>query len=233
MMPKTFLLTPPAEEHNLLGRAMLCNDIVAKLKLMNSRLCLWEQFPPELWWPGKDWAGTDWGVKTTLWLGLPGEENSQKISAINAGTVPEYTQEGPDGKTIVKGWRQIFEKVIKSGAVTREQIEQAFGVSLVYSDDSVLCHGCTKQGKRRKHNGGVLRLCKLHEQVVTAARDFLAVQRGGEEAAEEHNEKVQRRLKDVHVQVRGESQVGWTAPKESRADRVAAEPDGGVRGSGV
>ena len=210
---KTYLLCAPAGASDLLGRSLLCTDIVARLKILNPQIALWEQYPPELWWPGRDWAGTVWGVKTTLWLGPPGEPTSQKISAINASTVPEHTQIGPDGKSIVKGWRQIFEKVIKSGAVTRTALEAAFGVTLAYTDnDGLLCGACLKQGRRRKHNGGLLRLCRLHEQVMKAAQEFLATQAGGPEAVAEHNQKVQRRLDDVHIQVHGESRVGWTPP---------------------
>jgi len=200
----------------MLGRALTCGDIVARLKVINPRISLWEQYPPELWWPGRDWAGTDWGVKTTLWLGPPGEPTSQKISAINASTVPEHTQIGPDGKTIVKGWRQIFEKVIKSGAATRTQIEAAFGVTLDYDEraDTLLCSACLRAGRRRKHNGGLLRLCRLHEQVQQAALDFLAAQSGDPEIVADLNERTERRLSDVDIQVRGESSVGWTPPQE-------------------
>jgi len=214
-MAKTYLLCAPAGEHDTLGRALLCADIVTKLRRLNANITIWEQYPPELWWPGRDWASTDWGVKTTLWLGQPGEETSQKISAINANVVPEHTQIGPDGQTIVKGWRQIFEKVSKSGAVTRTAIEVAFGVTLAYDEvDTLLCGACLKQGRRRKHNGGLLRLCRLHEQVMNAAREFLATQSGGAEAVAEHNARINRRLNDVHIQVHGESRVGWTPPQK-------------------
>ena len=211
MMERTYLLTPPASEGlHALGRTFMTSDLIARLKAINPRIALWEQFPPELWWPGKEWQNTDWGVKSSLWLGAPGEPGSQKITAINLTMVPEFTQEGPTGETIVKGWRQIFEKVIKAGAATRAELERAFQTTLYYSDDTVLCHGCTKAGRRRRHNGGVLRLCNLHEQAVRHAAEFLKAQAEGEEAISEFNESTDRRLEDVDVQVRGESQLGWT-----------------------
>lgn len=233
MIAKSYLLTAPAEASDLLGQTMTSGDIITKLKAINPEITVWEQYAEGLWWPGKDWADTDWGVKTSLWIGPPGEETSQKITAINLGAVPEFTQIGPDGRTIVKGWRQIFEKVIKSGACSRISLERAFGVTLAYVEGTtLLCHACLRQGKRRRHNGGMLRLCKLHEQVVKACREYLAAVKEGPEAVAVHNADVQRRVADVDVQVHGESRVGWTPAAQSGANRGDAQAAGGVRGEG-
>ena len=119
-LPKTYLFTPPADCPDPCGKAMITADFVRKLKLINPRITMWEQFPDGLYWPGKKMGGK-FGIKTSLWIGEPGGD-SVKIAAIPAGVIPEFTQLSKDGNIITKGWRAIFDGVITSGAATKLQI---------------------------------------------------------------------------------------------------------------
>jgi len=168
---KSYLYTAPPDCPDPVGKGILTADLVAGLKRINPRITMWEEYPSGLYWPGKKMGGK-FGVKTCLWVGDPGGE-SIKISSITAGCVPEFTQISNKGLEIIKGWRAIFEKVICVQAATRAQIEAEFKVSLVVIGQDILCHACVKIGKRRLHNGGVLRLCKNHENIARAAADYL------------------------------------------------------------
>lgn len=165
-IPKTYLFVAPEGAPDPVGRGIPFGTIVKGLKKLNSRISVWEQFPDGLWYPGKQ------SGKTCLWLGPAGcDENthSVKISAINTGIVPEFTQLGADGRIKMKGWRTIFEKVIKSGAATRAQIEAKFKVDLTIWGEDLLCKPCAKMGRRRAHNQGARKLCRWHEQIANVA----------------------------------------------------------------
>jgi hypothetical protein len=122
---------------------------------------------------------------TTLWFGdQPGGPTAKKITAYTPGPIPEWTQIGPFGDIIAKGWRAIFYKVVRSGAATRAQIEKEFNVSLaVLGRERRLCPRCMREsGARRPTNGGARGLCDFHDDVV---RDAAAIQRKRAEAKEQ------------------------------------------------
>jgi hypothetical protein len=187
---KSYIFTAPPDCPDPVGKAILTSDLLAGLKRINPAISIWEQYPDGLYWPGKKMNGK-FGVKTCIWYGEPGGE-SNKISSISAACVPEFTQMSKNGYEIVKGWRAIFEKVIQSGAATRAQIETEFKVSLGFIGQGILCHACVKMGKRRVHNGGVLQLCKNHENIARAAADYLQQKAANNTDLSEIPEEVKR-----------------------------------------
>lgn len=159
-VPHTYLLVPPpGEAEDFFGRGIHSSDVVARLKKINPRIVTNEPVDA-----GRTLIPTARALPgiTCLWLGEAGG-TAQKITSMRIGVLPEYTQLGPDGLEVCKGWRAIFEKVIKSGAARREQIERAFGVTLALMPETLLCRECLRRGKRRKNNGGVHQNCKFHE----------------------------------------------------------------------
>lgn len=155
-IPRSYLLVAPEGAGDLLGRSLNSTDIIKKLRKINPRIVT----------NAPAWAAPVGGTQqlgiTCLWLGEP--HTGEKITSIRLGEIPEFTQLSPQGVTICKGWRAIFEKVIKSGAATKFQLEKAFGVSLEISGDDGLCRACMATNKRRKHNGGVNKACGFHEK---------------------------------------------------------------------
>lgn len=166
---KTYLMVPPpGEVKDFFGRGIDAQIICTRLQKLNPRIWVGEVVPLK----GSVLSPHDPGI-TCLWLKRD-DGSLQKISAIRLGTVPEFTQQSPDGSEVCKGWRAIFEKVIKSGAVSRERLERAFACSLQLTDQSLLCRKCLLKGVRRPHIGGVLRACRYHEAAYNAAKEYLA-----------------------------------------------------------
>lgn len=194
---KPYLWTKPDDCPDPIGKGMMTADIVAGLKRIEPRITLWEEYPSGMYWPGKKMGGS-FGVKTSLWIGDPGGE-SVKISSITAVMVPEYTLIGEKGLTITKGWRQIFDDCIASGVVTRLQLETEFKVSLTVPGEIILCRECVKLGKRNLHNGGVLKLCRNHENIARAAAELVLWR----EANKPDLEEIPNEVKNVHVSVQG------------------------------
>jgi hypothetical protein len=190
---KPYLWTAPDDCPDPIGKSIMTVDLVAGLKKINPRITMWEEYPSGLFWPGKKMGG-NFGVKTSLWVGDPGGE-SAKISAITAVVVPEFTQISKGGLEIIKGWRSIFEKCIFAGAATREQIEAEFKVSLTIIGQDFLCHACVKIGKRVPNNGGVLKLCRNHENIARAAAQYVSWR----EANKPDLDEIPSEVKNVHV----------------------------------
>lgn len=163
-IPKTYLMVPPPGETNPFGRGIDAQIICTRLMKINPRIRTGSVVPIK----GSVISAHDTGA-TCLWLetfaGL------KKICAIRLGTVPEFTQTSPDGEEIARGWRAVFERVIRARAATREQLERAFGVSLVLTEQTVLCRACLRQGQRKPSNGGVKQLCGRHERIITATSE--------------------------------------------------------------
>jgi hypothetical protein len=100
-----------------------------------------------------------------IYLGEPGAPGSRYITAFHLGSVPEWTQLDENGALIQKGWRAVFEKVVRARAATVAQIERAFRVSLYYVDERLLCSYCLRRGDRNLHNGGAMKMCDFDEQL--------------------------------------------------------------------
>jgi hypothetical protein len=155
-IPKTPLFTAPADsEPGAMGTAIDAHDIITKLRQLNPDIYVWQQFPEHTWWPGKAR-----GI-TCMWIGDPGGV-SRKITAFNMGPVPEFTQIDGDGNIIVKGWRAIFQRVIRTGAAKRHQIEQVFRVNLEVGENEPICDYCLRAHGRITKVANKERLCNFH-----------------------------------------------------------------------
>lgn len=161
MVPDTYLLVAPDKAANVLGTGITSSDMVRGLRRLNNNLAVPE---PDAygWYPGKA-AGM-----TCLWYGEPSKPGSVKVCAFHLGEIPEFTQIAPGGDIIVKGWREIFRRVIDRTPIRQSSLERAFRVNLSRSGDINLCIQCTKEGVREPHNGGRRHLCDFHDPVAEA-----------------------------------------------------------------
>lgn len=181
--PRTPLLVAPDGEENLLGKSMLSDDLIRGLRKCNPSLVV---PAPEDRYRTPTFKGI-----TTLWRGAPFQKGSTKICAFHLGAIPEWTQVDAEGRMITRGWRAIFEKVVRSGSSTRARIEHVFRVNLSESSNNALCVKCIRDGKREPHNNGKLRMCDLHENVYTSA------QKGRVDAPELLNRANWRKTKEI------------------------------------
>lgn len=162
--PRTPLLGAPSQE-DAFGQTMLSEDIIKGLRRINPNIVVPLPEHYKEWYPFKAAGGT------CLWLGKPGE--GVKITAMHLGAVPEWTQLCPEG-ILAKGWRAIFDRVIKARAATRAQIEREFRVSLTYSGSNKECPRCFQAGIREK-SSAASGLCDKHEyqrKIAVKARAF-------------------------------------------------------------
>ena len=151
--PRTPLLVAPPGESDLFGQTMLSTDLIRGLRRINPAIYVHQQGPEH----------------TGIWIGQPGVDGTKFVCAFHLGAVPEWTQIDPNGKLICKGWRAIFEKVVRHGAASQRALEREFRISLDDSGASNLCGKCVRVGHRERHNGGALRMCDTHESVYTQA----------------------------------------------------------------
>lgn len=160
--PSTYLLTCPDKAVNQLGQSMMSSDIIFGLRRINNNIVVPE--PDESNWKPRKVHGM-----TALWYGKPRGEGSTLISGIHLGAVPEYTQiddtSGPSGEILMKGWREIFSRVIRRTPVTQIQIEREFHISLEVTGASNNCTQCAKEGIHEQQNGGKRGLCDMHDSV--------------------------------------------------------------------
>lgn len=155
-IPRTYLMVAPKDAVDLLGRAMTSDDIIKGLRQINNQIVTNAASPI------KAVGATNQMGITCLWLGEP--HVGEKITAMRLGTIPEHTQLSPEGVTICKGWRAIFEKVIRARAATRGQIERKFKIDLTIDGDDGLCRTCAVKNQRRAHNGGAAKRCARHDK---------------------------------------------------------------------
>lgn len=168
-VPNTPLMVAPSDAPDLLGRVMQSSDLIRRLIKLNPRI-----FCPDI---NDNNHIEGWHGITSIWLGTPTGNDPRKTAArpicgIRLGQIPEWTQITSEGILITKGWRAIFDKVIKSGAATQLQLEKEFGVTLVYEGaNAPLCPKCIVAGERNVSDGGKRGYCETHDQTYeTAAR---------------------------------------------------------------
>jgi hypothetical protein len=158
----TPLLVAPSSEKDLLGKMIASSVLIRKLSGLNKAI-----FCPDANDRGhiEGWHGV-----TSLWLGEPGG-GGRPICGVRLGQIPEWTQVDGNGMLITKGWRAIFDKVIKTGAVRREDVERAFAVALGEGKrDAGLCVKCLREGRRAASNGGAAGMCDTHDGVYSAVK---------------------------------------------------------------
>lgn len=156
---------PTKQMSNPFGQTLMSADIIKGLRRINSNIVVPLPEHYNHWYPYQKEGAT------CLWLGRPGE--GQKITAFHLGAVPEWTLVGKDpgakdARILKKGWRAIFDRVIKSRAASRRQIEREFRVSLVYQGKERICPRCFKEGVRRASDSAGL-LCYSHERARKSA----------------------------------------------------------------
>ena len=180
--PSTPLMVAPSDAPNEMGKTFGSADLIGRLVKAQPRL-----FCPD----ANDRGHIDgWHGVTSIWF-TKADGESRPICGIKLGLIPEWTRIDNKGVLITKGWRAIFDKVIKSGAVRRAVLERAFGVTLGEGEkDAGLCRTCIREGKRAPSNGGAALMCDVHDEVYrsVARAKFKAPER--EERAVWTKEKV-------------------------------------------
>ena len=150
-------MVAPSDAPNLLGRVIQSSDLIRRLIKLNRTI-----FCPDI---NDANHSESWHGVTSLWLGTP-DGGGRPICGIRLGPVPEWTQISDEGILITKGWRAIFDKVIRSNAISRSAIEEEFGVTLSDgSRDAGLCPKCIKEGRREATDGGARGYCADHNEV--------------------------------------------------------------------
>lgn len=142
--PETHLYCAPSRVEDTFGNSLTSKQIIDGLHTLNHKI---NAPDPEHydWYPLKKSECLNVIFShTSLWLGPP--HTGIKITAFPLGTIPEYSQLGPNGQLIVKGYRAIFEKCIQSGFVKRKAVEQHFGIVLSYDGTDGSCPQCRKEG---------------------------------------------------------------------------------------
>jgi len=162
--PRTHLLTAPADVGMCaFGQVIHSNDLIRKLKRINPRVYHW-QASANL---KASWDGESKG-STCLWISRGGGK-ADKITAFGVGPIPEFSQIGPEGLVIVKGWKAIFERCISCRVTTRNRIEQVFGVSLDYHEKTdATCISCLKERGSIVKTSAPGALCFNHQGVRDA-----------------------------------------------------------------
>lgn len=160
MLPKSYLLTAPSDLENTFGNPLHSTDLVKGLRRINPQLCV--PLPEHYrWYPGQKMG------MTTLWLGMPGE--GKKISAFRLGPIPEFTQLGPTGQLVSKGWRQIMLRCMDAKVVTARQLEREFKVVLETDGRDGTCTKCRKEGRLIAATSDH-RLCDIHAANVATVK---------------------------------------------------------------
>ncbi len=156
-VPETYLLTVPDIKDDPFGRCFASTEILKKLKKINPLILASDQFSSSIWYPGKSLGGF------CLWYGeISGRK--KKICAMRHGPVPEWTQLDEKGEIITRGWRDVFKRVIKFGAVRALDIEKSFGINLEVSGEDSYCSWCRKGNKFVKATSAS-GYCDMHERV--------------------------------------------------------------------
>lgn len=153
MRPNTYLVTPPAGEHNPFGESIHSADLIRGLRRCNNRLVA---TPPN-----------PWGM-VSLWLGPPNTHDGRKICSFNAGQLPEWTQVMPGGVVEMRGWRSVLEMVCKRGGVRQARLEREFRTTLGSTGHDGTCPQCRREGTINSARGGLA--CALHNNVGVHVR---------------------------------------------------------------
>ncbi len=165
--PSTYLHTAPSgTSQDSLGNAIDAREMIKKLQKLNSAISFQQQFG-DVWYPGKANGGT------CMWIGEPGGV-SRKVTAFNMGMIPEFTVLAGDGNIILKGWRAIFERVIRIAHVKRADIERAFSITLEAGEEDRVCQQCIRSNGRVVKVYGKDLLCNFHlgvRRIVTTELD--------------------------------------------------------------
>lgn len=160
--PRTYMYVAPGGSTSRFGQSILSSTLIAGLQRLDSRLQIPMPSSIPHWYPGKDVG------QTCIWLGEPSKPKSIKVCAFHLGAVPEYTQVAENGMIMARGWRSIFEQVMRRTAITRTALEREFRVRLEHDGTDGYCAKCAKVGHRVKADSA-RNLCSVHAAAQQAA----------------------------------------------------------------
>lgn len=156
-LPATYLLAAPSDAADALGKTMSSADLVKGLRMCNANLTVPD--PSVFTWYPLQASG-----HTTLWLGEPFK--GTKVAAFRLGAIPEWTQIGPDGLIIARGWRSVLSRVIQLKMVTQPAIERVFKINMdiVGADNS--CPQCRREGLGLIRATSATGMCDTHDHLL-------------------------------------------------------------------
>lgn len=155
-----------------MGKVYPTGELLTKLRRVNAQL----HAPSDGIFPylvqGARIVGLYWGDPANVDWTTGQRKQVKFICSMPADFVPEFTQVGPQGVIIAKGWRAVLEKTMKAGAATRAALELEFGTTLAREDRDVACPRCRENGQVVRGEGAS-GLCAHHEyvRVATAYRE--------------------------------------------------------------
>lgn len=146
---------------------MTTAEFLRKLRLINRNFCA----PSDSVFPylvqGAKIVGLYLGDPTFDVTRTGKDKNAKFICSIPADFIPEFTQIGPKGVIITRGWRSVFQKLVKSNVLKTEVIERTFTVTLGREGVDVMCPRCRKDGNMVRGEGAS-GLCQTHEYTRVA-----------------------------------------------------------------
>lgn len=155
-LPQTPLMVPPSDALATLGSGLAHTDLIRGLRRCNPALTIPDPSTWIGWYPGRATG------MTSIWWGQP--PLAPKICAFHLGTIPEFTQINPEGTLLRRGWRDIFLRVTRSGAVSKAALEREFKVDLTLDAPEVkVCSKCRLDGQITPAELGGL--CASHTEV--------------------------------------------------------------------
>lgn len=173
MLPNTYMLGAPTDADNPFGNPMSATDLLKGLRMCNVNLHAPLPDAYGTWFPGKS-AGM-----TSLWLGQPSMPESKKICAFHLGIIPEFTQVGPDGEILRRGWRAVLRKAIGARAVTKRAVNRVFKIDIDTDGDDPSCTHCRIEGRLTKADSAG-NLCSLHANVKKDAARMVEARKESE-----------------------------------------------------
>ncbi len=162
LLPKTSLLQAPFDMKNTFGEGMTSDDLIKGLRIANPSISV--PVPDAYgWYPGKALG------MTSIWCGPPSEAGGRKICAFHLGMVPEFTQVDSEGELTRRGWRSIFQKVLRLKVISKARLEQVFKVNLSVGGKEKACSKCREENiinSNIKTSG----LCDSHNAISEAVK---------------------------------------------------------------
>ena len=157
MIPHNYLLCAPSDGEESLGKGMHSTDFLKAIRQCNPNLTTPD---PSVhgWYPRKNVG------HTTIWLGEPFK--GRKITTLQLGIIPEWTQVDPQGLIISRGWRSVIQKLLQARCVTKRTIERVFKITLDLGKPNDICQQCLKEGRGRIPTKAASRLCDTHDHLI-------------------------------------------------------------------
>ena len=145
---------------------MPTSEFLRKLRLINSNFCA----PNDSIFPYIVQNAKVVG----LYLGDPSfdigrttkDKHAKFICSMPADFIPEFTQIGPKGVIVARGWRSVLAKIMSERLAPVAALEAVFASSMSRDGRDAACPRCRKEGQITKGEGAS-GLCSLHEYTRT------------------------------------------------------------------